>query len=122
MSFDTIRISALSAAGLLFLAGASRIATSAPGLDVSPVARQCLTERRTYCAPNMSECHTERDFYWLAPDCKECNEAIKAGTCPAIVDTIPYDIPPTPVFKCTDDAGIWYSWSPCDEEPDPIDA
>jgi hypothetical protein len=108
-----IRASVLSASGLLFLAGASRIVTSTPGLDISPVGRQCITERRVYCAPDMTSCHTERDFYWLAAE---------AGACPAVVDTISHDVPPTPVFKCTDDAGIWYSWAPCDEEPDPIDA
>lgn len=110
---DPFRVSVLVAAGLLLLSGASRIFTAAPELDVRPVGRQCLTERRIYCAPNMSECHIGRDFYWLAA---------RAGECPAVVDTIPRDIPPTPVFKCTDDAGIWYSWAPCDQEPDPIDA
>lgn len=94
------RIAVLSA-GLLAFSGAIRIFTG----------HQCLTERRVYCSPDMSECHTERDFYWFAA---------RAGECPDIVDTIPRDIPPTPVFKCEDDAGEWYSWAPCDQEPDPI--
>lgn len=113
MSFDPYRVSLLSVAGLLALSLAGNIVTYAPEPDVSPVAHQCLTERRTYCAPDMSECHTERDFYWLAAE---------AGPCPAIVDTIPRDVPPAPVFKCMDGAGIWYSWGPCDKEPDPVDA
>jgi len=113
MSFDPYRASLLSVACLLTLSLVSDIATYAPEPDVSPVGRQCLTERRTYCAPDMTSCHTERDFYWLAAE---------AGACPVIVDTIPRDVPPTPVFKCMDDAGVWYSWAPCDEEPDPVNA
>lgn len=114
---NALHIAVLSSFGLLALSGASRILTAAPDLDLRPVARQCLTERRVYCAPDMIECHTERDFYWIP--------AVEKGItidCPAIVDTIPRDIPPTPVFKCTDDAGEWYSWAPCDQEPDPVDA
>lgn len=42
----------------------------------APVAFQCWTGPRVYCAPDMSACWSERDFYW--------------------------------------------SWSPCDLEPDPV--
>lgn len=112
---NPVRVAVLASLGLLALAGASRVYTTAPELDTRPVGRQCLTERRTYCAPDLSECHTERDHYWIPTSSAEVS-------CPTVRDTIPRDIPPTPVYRCLNDAGVWYSWAPCDQEPDPIDA
>lgn len=78
--------------------------------DVSPIGFSCPTERRLYCDPDMTMCHSERDVFWSTEPCTRPADA-----------NLP-NLAPRPVFRCEDSThGVWYSWAPCDQEPDPIE-